>query len=246
MITLEKSAERAELSLEERMMQLDLVNEALDQLRGNLSDKYYYHNLQHTLTVIKSAIRLGELAQLPERDIELLAIAAAWHDTGFIHRREKNEEIGANLAKMAMERVGRYTEGEIADVVSAIRSTEVTFEDASAAMIQMAHGRLSEFLLDADLSHFGAPGLLRSSLCLLKEFTGLDVLSPKDLRDPRATEFIAGTVRMLNRHNFQRQESRLLLAEQKSLNYEVLSNLLANIIGGTDESLRLAWESAAY
>jgi HD superfamily phosphodiesterase len=75
-----------------------LVSEAL-QVLDKLPEGLYYHNKQHTVNVISAAVKCAELDGISSRDLELLAIAAAWHDTGYINRRNQNEIIGADLAR---------------------------------------------------------------------------------------------------------------------------------------------------
>lgn len=103
----------------DRLMSHPLVSEAL-QVLDKLPEGLYYHNKQHTVNVISAAVKCAELDGISSRDLELLAIAAAWHDTGYIIRRNQNEIIGADLAREAMIRTGLYLPEEIAQVTAAI------------------------------------------------------------------------------------------------------------------------------
>lgn len=230
--------------VERRLLTHELVGEALDLLREKLPEEYYYHSLEHTKNVIVNAIRCATLDGVSTRDLELLAIAAAWHDTGFIVQKLANEPIGANLAVAAMNRDGGYQENEMADVVTAILDTQVQFDHELGCMVQTARGRLSPWLLDGDLSNFGRRGFLDGSLLLLREFTGIEVKEAEDLRNPEAVDFLASTVRMLGAHRYISTGGQLLFDEQKRVNQENTSRLLANAISGTPESLQSAWKAA--
>ena len=46
---------------------------------------------------------------IDDRDALLLAIAAAFHDAGFLKQLPKNEPIGANIAVEAMAKSGRFS-----------------------------------------------------------------------------------------------------------------------------------------
>jgi predicted metal-dependent HD superfamily phosphohydrolase len=227
----------------EKLLQHPLVTEAFAILEAQLPSDLFYHNVNHTRSVFEAAVTLALHDELAERDVELLAIAAAWHDVGYIAQRSRNEPIGAQMAKEAMERHGGYSAIEIRDVYTAIIDTEVVFDPNSATVIQKATGRLSAWLLDADLANFGSAEFLPVSLSLFREFTGTRVSSAEDLREQPALEFIAGTLRMLNKHLFQTPAANILLAPQKELNIRLLGNVLAQSIGGTERSRKDAWEA---
>lgn len=229
---------------ERRFLTHELVVEALALLREKLSEECYYHSLEHTKSVVVNAVRCAALDGVSTRDLELIAIAAAWHDTGFIVQRHANEPIGADMALSAMRRHGGYEERELADVATAILDTQVHFDPELGCMAQTAHGRLSPWLLDGDLSSFGHSGFLDVSLLLLREFTGVEVTEAEDLRNPKAVDFFAGTVRMLGAHRYISTGGKLLFDEQKRVNQEIASCVLANAINGTPESLQRAWKAA--
>jgi len=230
--------------IERDLLQHELVTEALDLLREKLSAEYYYHNLEHTKSVIINSVRCAELDGATKRDLELIAIAAAWHDTGYIVQKHANEPIAARMVHEAMRRNSRYLESEITDVVTAILDTQVHFDPELGCMAQTARGRISPWLLDGDLSTFGDTRFVETSLLLLREFTGVEVQGAEHLRNPKAVEFLAGTVRMLNAHRYLTTGARTLFDNRKLLNVGVASLLLAHAINGTTESLRKVWDTA--
>jgi len=62
-------------------------------------DNLYYHHYEHSLSVMERAIYLGTMEWCSEEEIEMLAVAALFHDTGFVIQYEKNEVFGAKIAK---------------------------------------------------------------------------------------------------------------------------------------------------
>jgi predicted metal-dependent HD superfamily phosphohydrolase len=230
--------------IERNLLEHELVIEALDQLRKHLSREYFYHCLEHTSSVIVNAIRCAVLDGASTRDLELVAIAAAWHDTGFLIQRDHNEPVGASMAIAAMRRHSGYSESEITDVETAILDTQVQPNKELGCMTQTARGRLSAWVLDGDLSNFGHTEFLEVSLLLLREFTGVEIKAAQDLRNPKAIEFLAGSIRMLNAHRFLSRGGQTLFHNQKLRNFELTSRVLANAINGTPESLQKAWEAA--
>jgi len=61
-------------------------------------DNHYYHHYGHALDVMDRAIYLWKKEWVSESDLELLIIAAIFHDTWFIIQYDKNESIWAKIA----------------------------------------------------------------------------------------------------------------------------------------------------
>ncbi len=219
-----------------------IVKEATLLLAKKLPEGLYYHNLNHTLAVVEHAVNFAERSGLSARDVHLIAIAAAWHDTGFIERRQNNEPIAADLAKVAMERSGYFSKNEIADVVTAILDTQITYETQSGTLVQRAMGRLSPWLLDADLANFGRKDFFEKTLKFYREINDVKVSSPEELNNEKGIAYLANIVRMLARHTWQTESARDLLQNGKTQNQESLSVLLATMIKSTPESRMNAWQ----
>jgi hypothetical protein len=142
-----------------------------------------------------------------------------------------------------MLRHGGFQPTEIADVVTAILDTQVYMDPEGACLVQKAQGRLSPWLLDGDLSSFGSVNFLAVSLGLLRECSGMHVSSAEDLDCTKVVEFLAHTLRMLNRHQFLTDGANLLFGPQKESSTRKLGNLLAQLIGGNEISIKHAWNS---
>ena len=138
-----------------------VVYEALKRLSKELPPDLAYHNLQHTNDVLHQTVALAVRDGLNQDDIVLLVIAAAWHDTGFIRQREKNEAIAAAWAREAMERRGGFTPDEIRDVETAILDTQIKYDVDRKILYQNCTGRLSPWLLDGDLVNFGSKEVIK-------------------------------------------------------------------------------------
>ena len=62
-------------------------------------DGLYYHQYDHALSVMERAIYLGSVEGCSPDEIEMLAIAALFHDTGFVIQYDENEPIWAKIAQ---------------------------------------------------------------------------------------------------------------------------------------------------
>jgi len=130
-----------------------IVSGTLALLARDLPKELSYHALPHTEDVISEAIRFAVTDNLAPREIELLAIAAACHDFGFVKSPVLNEPIGAAHAREQMERSGGYSSEEINLVERMILDTALV--DTGNGPRQIPSTDLSRYLLDADLSNFG-------------------------------------------------------------------------------------------
>ncbi len=133
--------------------ELPIVAEVLKMLRDGLSSTLHYHCIQHTEKVMEEAILFAVSDGLSQREIELLGVAAAFHDAGFLKQKFENEAIGADMAAQAMERSGDFTPEEIQLVRSMILDTRLV--DIGTGPVQVPNSKLSRYLLDADLANLG-------------------------------------------------------------------------------------------
>ncbi len=86
-------------------------------------ESLYYHQYDHALNVMERAIYLGTMEGCTPHEIELLSIAALFHDTGFVIQYEDNEQFGAKIAKNYLKTI-LYPEEYIAIVEQIILATQ--------------------------------------------------------------------------------------------------------------------------
>ena len=114
-------------------------------LEKGLSDKLYYHSINHTKDVVKSVERIALLEGVTDEGLFLLKTAAILHDAGFIERYEHNEEIGARMATELLPKYG-YTDQHIKTIVELIHVTEIPHRPIN---------KMQEIICDADLDYLG-------------------------------------------------------------------------------------------
>jgi uncharacterized protein len=122
-----------------------MKNFVINILISNLSEFYYYHNFEHTLYVIEKAIEIGRQENCTEEDINLLSVAALWHDTGYIKTYNNHEEESCSLVRLYLPEYG-YSAGDIDKVCGMIMATKIP---------QFPKNKLEEILADADLEYLG-------------------------------------------------------------------------------------------
>ena len=136
------------------------ITHALQRLRAGLSTRLNYHNLLHTEHDVMPAVeRLARASGVSERQQRLLAVAAAYHDIGFLCGYEDHERAGAQLAAKALPRFGFAAE-DVRRVARLILATRI---DARPQDL------LGAILADADLDVLGRDDFLSRSDALWRE-----------------------------------------------------------------------------
>ncbi|MFN8388741.1 MAG: HD domain-containing protein [Bdellovibrionota bacterium] len=156
------------LRLIERMRAIPVIHEILEQLSAKLPSNLRYHSAEHTMDVFSEAMYFAYTDQLSARDVELLAVAAAFHDAGFLVRSDNNEPVGAEMAVAAMRKAGEYAPEEIELVRTMILDTQLLQNGKGYSERPSSH--LSRYLLDADLSNLGREDFMDKMSLLGQEF----------------------------------------------------------------------------
>jgi predicted metal-dependent HD superfamily phosphohydrolase len=125
---------------------LTTVEEHIKQFfKESVPKKYVYHDILHTQDVVRVCRQIGLTYGLPMEDIELLQIAAWFHDTGYTNGPEGHEERSFVYAKTFLQNFG-YSEKQLEVIAGCIRATKIP---------QRPVGLMQQIISDADLSHLG-------------------------------------------------------------------------------------------
>jgi len=135
----------------------------IDLLKNNLSEFYFYHNYEHTLYVIDAAMEIGRYEKCADEELELIATAALWHDTGYTKTYKDHEEESCKLARHHLPEYG-FSPDNIEKVCGMIMATKIP---------QLPKTKSEEILADADLEYMGtmtfeikAGSLFREMKCI--------------------------------------------------------------------------------
>jgi len=158
----------------------ELRSKVLALLDKNLDPRLTYHNLAHTMDVIRQVerIALGENLTNKE-DILLLKVAALFHDTGFVDVYKHHEERSCDIMLENIED-GDLTDEEIGKVRGMIMATKIP---------QTPHNKLEEIICDADLDYLGRPDFEPISEGLKHEFLEFGVIKSEADWDPLQIRF---------------------------------------------------------
>lgn len=198
-----------------RITSVPVIREILSTLKTKLPTELKYHTFEHVREVLHEAVRFAVTDGIGGRELEILAIAAAFHDAGFLQRYENNESVGAEMAEKAMRADGTYTEAEIRLVSEMILDTRVI--DDGSSYLTRANSSLSKYLLDADLSNFGR-----------EDFFDKTVLVEAELGKSHL-EHLEQTYRLFTNHSWLTPAAKTLRGPQKELNQKRLEEMLKGL-----------------
>lgn len=187
-----------------------VIQEALKLLREQLSPEYHYHSYLHTLEVMRDGITYCILDGVSKRETFLLAIAAAFHDIGFIQGPSLHEERGKDLVQRSMRRHGGFTDEEcelVGQMILDTRVGPVTYWSNPSSF-------LSGYLMDADVSNLGKEDFYVKTKLLALEL-GADQES-----------FLTQALKFLEGHRFFTFAAKQLRHQKKLSNIHALKGRL--------------------
>lgn len=180
-----------------------------DLLNGQLTDAHRYHSRLHTLQVRDTALQMGQALDLPPEEMEVLALAALFHDTGFTQRYHEHEEASTEIARAFLTQHG-YPASEQAKVARLIAVTKV----------DVAPETLPEKVMkDADFSHLGSRDYLATLKHLRYEW---EVFLHKHYSDG---EWYRLNHAFLKAHTYHTSVARDLFDLQRSANQKALKKM---------------------
>ena len=137
---------------------LQNLESVLQRLKDGLHKHYYYHDVRHTLDVIEQSQAIGKLEGVNERGLEILKIAALFHDTGFLKVRSGHEQASVDFFQ-SIGGLSALTHEDCDTITGCIRATH---------MPQTPLNHLEQILCDADLDYLGREdfGLIGENLFL--------------------------------------------------------------------------------
>jgi len=112
-----------------------------------------YHTLEHAKAVAKASEEIGVDCGLSGEDLEVVILAAWFHDAGYFEKIEGHEERSVELATSFLEGKG-FPQDKIVQVARCIRATK---------MPQNPKNLIEEVLCDADIAHLASKDFLEST-----------------------------------------------------------------------------------
>lgn len=124
---------------------IDVSDHVTSLLTEKLNKNFIYHNLLHTKEVVNSAREIGIHSGLSDNEIDLLTIAAWFHDTGFISGTQYHEMESIRIATNFLKTTDLSIE-DIDIITNLIVVTELHIEPETI---------LQKVMKDADILNIG-------------------------------------------------------------------------------------------
>lgn len=143
-----------------------MIDFVIDLLKSRIPGTYYYHNYKHSLYVMEKVLEIGHHEKCSEKELDLLATAALWHDTGYINVYKGHEEESCRLVQKYLPDFG-YSESDIEKIFGMIMATKIP---------QSPKNKLEEIVADADLEYLGTDNAAEMANDLFKELNALNAM----------------------------------------------------------------------
>lgn len=178
--------------------------------KSKLLEDNSYHNFSHTLDVARVAEEIACAEKISNEELEILLIAAWFHDTGHLICCKGHEEQSVNFAKAYLEEKG-YPSEKITEVLGCIAATKIP---------QSPKNKLEQIICDADLHHIGLPGIENKGEILRSE------LECRNIRKFTDKEWYELSLDFLQKHQFFTDYAKEKYTAQKEINKSLLQEKL--------------------
>jgi len=161
-----------------------------------------YHNYTHTYDVVSACKEIGEASGLADDEMEIILLAAWFHDVGYLQSFENHEEMGVEMMQKFLTQQN-YDAHKIETIKACILTTKLSKEPTSF---------LEEIICDADMKVLGSTDYNQSSRLLIAEFS---VLKNIELSEQ---EWLEQEIDFLSSHRYYTKYAQLNFSATKTQN----------------------------
>ena len=179
-------------------------------LKTALPDYLLFHNHQHTWEVVHAAYEIGKNSKLSEEQLEILMIAAWFHDIGHTVQYKGHEDASKEIAENYLQKIN-YPTDKIDQVLECIEATR---------MPQNPTNLMQKIMCDADLYHFTLPSYPDKKELLRKEW---ELVFQKIYSDKAWNEMNLDFLKM---HHYCSQYGETVLSKRKDKNIHRCEEIL--------------------
>jgi predicted metal-dependent HD superfamily phosphohydrolase len=186
---------------------IDLAAEtASNLLSENLREDYTYHSLAHTNEVATVVEEIGINMGLSSDQLEIVIIAAWFHDTGYTEGAENHEEISVSNVRSFCHGQ-RYDAAKTQMIVECIMATK---------MPQSPNSLMEETICDADLHHLGTKEYFSKASLLLEE------LQCSKLKGLTEGDWLKMNKEFMESHDYFTEYARIVYGPKKEENLRMI------------------------
>jgi predicted metal-dependent HD superfamily phosphohydrolase len=170
--------------------------------RERMPKEYVYHDFTHTQDVVRACRQIGMIEGISMAELEILEIAAWFHDSGFDKGPDNHERRSADYAVLFLETLD-FPNTKIDDITGCIMATK---------MPQNPKTHLQQIICDADLSHLGDKPYWMRNACLRQE------LMVTQNRVMTEEEWVNFELDFMNSHQYHTEAAKELFEPRKYKN----------------------------
>ena len=201
-------------------MEKNIVQLAADYtdllFKEQMSAKLLYHNKAHTQSVREVALLLAKHYQVTPLELEVLELAALFHDLGYITVYTGHEAVSQDMASVFLKKYN-YPASLIQQVQALIGATHIQ---------QQPTNLLEEIIKDADLNNVGQGKYLRTIHNLRTE---LDTFLDQQFKD---IAWYQANIKFLDSHSFFTEKAEELFRKKKKSNRKKVKKLIKSLKSG--------------
>jgi uncharacterized protein len=194
------------------MSLLEQAHQYTSELLQKCAD-YPYHNPAHTAGVFDRATYLALAENVEGEDFEDLQLACLFHDTGFIEQYQKNEHIGAQIARKWLQE-NNHPKERIEKIENMIMAT---------VLFSKPKTHLERIIQDADLDNIGTRSEFFYSQHLLDE---IRTIGKNEISDCAYWQFV---YTLLTKYKFHTETAKSERHDQQLRDVEHMEKFLAMI-----------------
>lgn len=151
-------------------------------------ENHYYHNYYHAIEVMDRALYLSRNEWLSKEDIEMMWLAAIFHDVWFVIQYDKNEPIGAKIARNYLKSI-MYPEDRIKKIEEIIMATDPDYTTPKDIY--------EEIIKDSDMDNLWRDDFMEKNNNIKKE---LEIIKKIKIKDP---EWKHASVQLLKQYKYK-------------------------------------------
>ena len=183
-----------------------------DLFEKEIQDNLRYHDILHTEYVADQSERIGKSSGLSKEELDIVIVAAWFHDSGFVSRSDGHEEESQIIAREFLTS-RKISEEFINQVLGCIEATKMPQNPGDNILAQV--------VCDADMAYLSEDFYLERTALLRKEWNH----KPETKLSKKT--YYKETVELFNNHRYYTEYADKEYSPGKAKNSELLHKLRA-------------------
>ncbi len=194
---------------------------AQEILKNQLPENIVFHSFEHTRHVVGAVLEIASHSGVTDKELEILELAAWFHDLGYVTTFNNHEEKSAEIAREFLTQK-EYPSEAIDQVIGCILATK---------MPQNPTNKLEEIICDADLLH-----LANEKYCDIAELLQeeLEQVHNKEIRDK---DWYINNKNFIENHEFFTEYARINYTDKVKKNLDIVKQKITRMTEEKDDEV---------